>query len=122
MRTTSFGELCTLEGNKFWFYSLVCSIAWGVWEACGTYGEMEVKEGKEEKVEVEKRLEEMKTARKAKRKRIVLKIVSDGFDLFVPGHVTGWISTSPATTGMASVVSTLLSSRAIWEQMGQSSK
>jgi len=122
VRTTSFGEMCTLEGNKFWFYSLVCSIAWGVWEVWGTYGEMEVVEkGKEEEVEVEKRLANMKTARGAKRKRIVLKIVSDGFDLFVPGHVTGWIATSPATAGMASVVSTLLSSRDIWERMVQSS-
>ena len=45
------------------------------------------------------------------------RIVSDCFDLLIPGHVTGWITTSTAAVGFASVVSTTLSSKDIWDRL-----
>ena len=47
------------------------------------------------------------------------RLVSDCFDLFIPGHVTGWISTNMATVGFATVVSTVLSSKDIWVRLSE---
>jgi hypothetical protein len=51
-------------------------------------------------------------------KGVKRKLVSDCFDLFIPGHVTGYLPTSTATVGVASAVSTVLSSKDIWDRMG----
>jgi hypothetical protein len=43
--------------------------------------------------------------------------VSDGFDLFVPGSVTGWLPTPPAFVAFATIISTVLSSKDIWDRL-----
>jgi hypothetical protein len=46
-------------------------------------------------------------------------IVTDASDLFLPGAVTGWLATGPVTVGVATVVSTVLSSKDIWDKYGR---
>lgn len=51
------------------------------------------------------------------RQRVKRGIVSDCFDLFIPGSVVGWISASSATVGYVTVISTVLSSKDIWDRL-----
>jgi hypothetical protein len=59
-----------------------------------------------------------KNAKEAKENRLrgaKRRLISDGFDLFVPGSVTGWVPASPAVVGFATIISTVLSSKEIWD-------
>jgi hypothetical protein len=105
-------EMCLLEGNRFWFYSLVCSILSGV---CQLYtGGGELKGGSGEKSDAKKGVGR---AQKETLERIKRRMVADSFDLFIPGFVTGWIVTTHAFVGFAGAVSTVLSSKDIWDRL-----
>lgn len=123
---TPLARTCLLEGNRFWFYSLVFSIAWGFLQLLDAGPESRMppvaKDG--EKVIAESSSdEEIKTKleveekRKRKMDAIKRKLVIDGFDLLSPGFVTGWINTSASVVGFSSVVSTVLSSKEIWDRL-----
>lgn len=94
-----------LEGNRFWFYSLVCSLLKGLMEI---YGQ------KKEIVKINEKKVTVKTGKKGLKRRLI----SDSFDLLIPGSVTGWIYTPMGIVGCAGVVSTVLSSKDIWDGLG----
>ncbi|KAG4031151.1 hypothetical protein MFRU_010g02760 [Monilinia fructicola] len=50
--------------------------------------------------------------------KILLKIIENAADLIIPGAVTGWIITDPGIIGVATVISTVLSSGEIWRRVG----
>jgi hypothetical protein len=93
-----------LEANKFWFYSLLFSLASCLLQVY--------------------RLRSLPTpagatARSKARSNIlpwplVRQVLTDACDLLIPGSITGWARTSPAIVGLATVVSTLLASEEIW--------
>jgi len=102
------------EANQFWFYSLVCSIILGAYSLYTSTQDPTtsgVGKGKD------KRESEDEKVRKEKRRRVKTRLVADGFDLLIPGFVTGWIRTTPAVVGFASATSTVLSSKDIWDRM-----
>jgi len=123
-----------LEANRFWFYSLVFSI-FGGWVELRSGGGGKKEAGKKavrvgEKVNggaspivkgVNRKGEETRgdraAAAAAEKHRTRRRLVADCFDLLIPGHVTGWISTGPSVVGCASVISTLLSSKDIWDRL-----
>lgn len=112
MWPSSWAEACLVEGNKFWFYSLVCSILLGVLQLNSGSGEVEGKssdktKGKRQGVQVQKK--EMNGVRR--------RMVADCFDLFLPGFVTGWLVTTHAFVGFAGAVSTILTSKDIWDRL-----
>lgn len=118
-----------IEANKFWFYSLVFSILWGVFQLLyRDFGEQAPKtpSGKSPEKAHGRRAVNPKVGgdRKGARRvvseehqRVKRGIVSDCFDLFIPGSVLGWISASSATVGYATVISTVLSSKDIWDRL-----
>lgn len=96
--STPWGPRVLLEANKFWFYSLLFSLAGSLLLAFyipstsrGSKAKSTVKSGV-----------------------LVKKIVTDACDLLIPGSITGWARTSPAIVGVATVVSTVLGSEEIW--------
>jgi hypothetical protein len=114
-----------LEANKFWFYSLVFSILWGVLQLWyGDFGDQSPKgpSGKSFE-EIKGQRASNPTDKRARgvvseeRKRVKRRIVSDCFDLLIPGSVVGWISTTSAIVGFATVISTVLSSKDIWDRL-----
>lgn len=107
-------ELFTLEGNKLWFYSLVCSILLGWLQLYA--GDVEVKGGTDKKAKGKKHSVQ---ARKKGLGGVKRRMVVDGFDLFIPGFVTGWIVTTHAFVGFAGAISTVLSSKDIWDRLQQ---
>lgn len=181
---SQFAEKCLLEGNKFWFYSLLCSIILGglqLWDssldeefekekergmivevdkelpplplsakkrrnAAGkdggsdfdptsttkkkirtttlpvqtitlTFSSSDEKRRKAPKSSPNRKAIEAEINEKIERRLIRRGVVADLFDLFVPGNVTGWIRTGPTVVGCATVVSTLLGLKGIWEKM-----
>ncbi|CZS95951.1 uncharacterized protein RAG0_05424 [Rhynchosporium agropyri] len=124
---TPLARTCMLEGNKFWFYSLICSILGGLLQFVdvaarthdvkGMDGD-EQKSGNESSSEREgKDKQSLDLDRGKKMDTIKRKLVIDGLDLLSPGFVTGWISTSASVVGFSSVLSTLLSSKEIWDRL-----
>jgi hypothetical protein len=105
-------ETCLLEGNKFWFYSLVCSIFLGGLQLYAGGGEAKV--GNSEKTKGKK---QGLKAQQQKLSGIKRRMIVDSFDLFIPGFVTGWIVTTHAFVGFAGAVSTVLSTKDIWDRM-----
>jgi hypothetical protein len=106
-----------LEANRFWFYSLVCSILGGLIQL---FGGLEAEGGNGKSGEKREALTAHKTMKGAISKSlqgVKRRLVSDCFDLLIPGQVTGWISTSTATVGFATVMSTVLSSKDIWDRL-----
>jgi hypothetical protein len=105
-------EACLVEGNKFWFYSLVCSILLGALQLKSASGEVEGQssersKGKKQGVLIRKR--DLDGVRR--------RMMADCFDLFLPGFVTGWLVTTHAFVGFAGAVSTILTSKDIWDKL-----
>jgi hypothetical protein len=105
-------EACLIEGNKFWFYSLVCSILLGALQLNSARGEVEEQssvrsKGKKNGVKVQKK--DLDGVRR--------RMIADCFDLFLPGFVTGWLMTTHAFVGFAGAVSTILTLKDIWDKL-----
>jgi hypothetical protein len=118
-----------IEANKLWFYSLAFSILWGMFQLLyKDFGEQALKltPGKSPEKANGRRAAvptvggDRKGARSVvseERQRVIRGIVSDFFDLFIPGSVLGWISVTSATVGYATVISTVLSFKDIWDRL-----
>jgi hypothetical protein len=118
-----------IEANKFWFYSLVFSILWGVFQLLyRDFCEQAPKtpSGKNPEKTNGKRAANPKLGGDQKRERSAVSgehrrvkrgIVTDCFDLIIPGSVVGWISASSAVVGYATIISTVLSSKEIWDRL-----
>jgi hypothetical protein len=110
--SSTWAEACLLEGNKFWFCSLVCSILLGALQL--NVGRGKVKGERGEKPKGKKQgAQTQRTYLVGIRRRMV----ADSFDLFIPGFVTGWLVTTHAFVGFAGAVSTILSSKDIWDRL-----
>lgn len=118
---TPWAQMCLLEANKLWFYSLVCSIL----AACVPIFAGDVEKEKSKTVSggaVKTRSQRAKDAEKVRAASktdwglFTRKLVTDGCDLLIPGFITGWLVTSPVIVGVATVVSTTLSSKDIWDK------
>ncbi|KAH6723997.1 peroxisomal biogenesis factor 11 [Leptodontidium sp. 2 PMI_412] len=114
---TALAKTCLLEGNKFWFYSLVCSIIWGLLQLVDVSSERYVDEDESSSETEVKARHQFELKRKRRMDAIKTRLVIDGFDLLTPGFVTGWIRTSISVVGFSSVVSTVLSLREIWDRL-----
>lgn len=106
-----------VEANRLWFYSLLFSITQESTQFFSMEGgnlravDANVKVGPHIRTAGEQ-------SRAKERRRILFRgLLTDFFDLFIPGHVTGWIYTSSAFVGFASAVSTLLASKSIWDRL-----
>jgi Peroxisomal biogenesis factor 11 (PEX11) len=110
--SSPWAEACLVEGNKFWFYSLVCSILLGVVQLYDGRGEVKSESGEKGKSK-----KQGVQAHKEKLSGIKRRMMVDCFDLFIPGFVTGWLVTTQAFVGFAGAVSTVLSSKDIWDRL-----
>jgi hypothetical protein len=124
--TSPWAEFLMVEGNKFWFYALIVSIfgeLYELWYVCfsGSQPAATTKSRTSEKSSTASSKEKTKRQweKRSKIKGIALRIVADATDLFVPGAVTGWIPMDPGVVGIATMVSTVLSSRDLWERAGR---
>jgi hypothetical protein len=76
-------------------------------------GDMSNEKGSRAEIEAKRKSEAAQRQLEDARRRLV----GDCLDLLSPGNITGWLPTSTAIVGYASVVSTLLSSKDIWDRM-----
>lgn len=112
---TPLAELLMLEANKFWFYSLACSIILHLHTLQRHYV---AKSTKIVVVSVNGQTQPLKASQADWNDSVRFtrrRLISDSADLLIPGHVTGWIKTSMGVVGIASVVSTVLSGKEIWD-------
>ena len=117
--TATWAAQITIEANRLWFYSLVCSLLLCMYSFATLSSIPSVAvESPEKSATSEKvtQLTRQEAARKLlQQKRLLARdAVMYAADLFIPGAVTGWLRTEPAVVGAAMVVSTLLGSEDIW--------
>ncbi|KAI9648936.1 hypothetical protein NHQ30_001502 [Ciborinia camelliae] len=141
--STPWFSTCTLEGNKFWFYSLCISICGELWDLYHyahsathhvTNSPPASKTPEDKTSDAKANLDEERKngqiinktqknphtrTRSRTRSQIILKIIENAADLFIPGAVTGWIVTNAGIVAVATVVSTILSAGEIWERVGE---
>ncbi|ATZ53068.1 hypothetical protein BCIN_08g06790 [Botrytis cinerea B05.10] len=130
---TPWSSTCTLEGNKFWFYSLCISIFGELWDLYhllvnnDTASKSNSQDNSHDSDLATKSADTTqivmgqseKNKKKGKSKtQVFLKIFENTADLFLPGAVTGWIVSDRGVVGVATVISTVLSSRDIWRRVG----
>ncbi|RFU28854.1 hypothetical protein B7463_g7497, partial [Scytalidium lignicola] len=106
---TTWAAQCLLEANKFWFYSLVFSIIKSVLGLLNS-GSSTKPNGTNEK-----KGKNSPPVKKTRPNKLVRKLLADGFDLLIPGLVTGWIPTSLLISGYTTVASTILTSMEVWD-------
>ena len=127
---TDWAKICFIEANKLWFYSLLCSIMGSclrLWYYVSVKQSARKAHKCEEKSSNEGRVKlRSQRAKEAEKRgisksylvRLLRSIVMDVSDLFIPGAVTGWLVTSPLTVGVATIISTTISSKDIWDKHG----
>jgi hypothetical protein len=127
---TAWAKMCFIEANKLWFYSLVCSILGSclqLWNTDNGKPSVGKADKSNEKPSSEGGLKTRNQRAKESKKRsksnaqwvrLIRTIVTDVSDLFIPGAVTGWLVTGPVTVGVATIISTMLSSKDIWDKYG----
>ncbi|KAB8295811.1 hypothetical protein EYC80_008633 [Monilinia laxa] len=142
--STPWSSTCILEGNKFWFYSLCISIFGGFVDlfeiyhshdsnhvdadtpdSTSTQNPTTTSQNIEDKPPSIAPISSSEITRpNSKRQKarstteILLKIIENAADLIIPGAVTGWIITDAGIIGVATVISTVLSSGEIWRRVG----
>jgi len=118
-------KVLMLEANRFWFYSLIFSMIGGCVQLSRGSSGMEVVamkvRGKKIRNEEAKEADKLQAAVIETRRRVKVKLVTDALDIFVPGHITGWIPTTATTVGLATAISTLLSTKDIWDGLQRES-
>jgi len=113
--TSAWASTCLVTANKYWFYALAFSILRAVLEIFVI--EPRTPKAIESLQAAKKDDEKLRRVDIEKRERVRRRLVADSFDLLIPGSVTGWIPTSPATVGYATVISTLLTAKDIWDKL-----
>ncbi len=71
------------------------------------------------KLKIEIKDEKMKPEKdtRMKNRGVQRKLLADCADILIPGHITGWVSTSSVVVGWATAISSLLGLMEIWERM-----
>ena len=135
-----------LEANKFWFYSLLCSVmlvrllltlipylfqpvfvevpvttVLTCWQGC-----LQLSRSGEEKllpnrsrIQKSADAETLDCSTKDNKQRIKRRLVTDCLDLLVPGSATGWIPVNPILVGFVSVLSTNLAFKDVWDNISR---
>lgn len=127
----TWAERCLLEANKFWFYSLVCSIGLGLLDtlrlralpAAHAQDQQEPHEmsksetaipGKDKHANPDPKATTTDELLASKSSLLRQKILADACDLLLPGTAVGWIQASPLSVGIAMAVSSYITSVEVW--------
>jgi hypothetical protein len=119
-----FARTCQMEGNKFWFYSLLCSIVLHLRFLFSPNVPPPVPPKTRTASPKRPTVGKVRESQEGQRKRshektlVLRRLIADCCDLLVPGLVVGWIETSLLMTGYAGAISSLLGLWEIWEKLG----
>jgi hypothetical protein len=120
-----FALVCQVEGNKFWFYSLLCSITLHLLTLLTPKDPPppppKLRASSPKKSSSKKVQEHQKALKKRRYERPLVKrrLVADCCDLLIPGLVVGWIQVSVLVMGYAGVLSSLLGLWEIWGKLSE---
>jgi hypothetical protein len=134
IRKTTWAPVVFGEAMRFWFFSLCFSLAISSLQLFDLYSALPTpilagrakaegkSKGKADDTNVAEKSDDTAVRAQAhefavQRRNIMRRLVTDACDLLIPGATTGWIVSSSATVGMASVVSTVLPSMDIWARV-----
>lgn len=112
---TPLAEDLMLYANKFWFYSVLCSLIVHLYTLHRHYRMTASKPAIGSLNGAVQSRHSAQNFRDDSIRGTKSRLISDSADLLIPGHVTGWIKTSMGVVGIASVVSSVLSGKEIWD-------
>ncbi|KAK4166429.1 peroxisomal biogenesis factor 11-domain-containing protein [Cladorrhinum sp. PSN259] len=109
-----------VEGQRFWFFSLLCGIVLGVvrlWNLRADKTEKGViKEGEKTEEAVQRR--KILADRRKKKTKLTKRLLADLMDLAGPGKVVGWVPVDDGVVGLLMLASTWLTGMEVWERCG----
>lgn len=116
-----------VEGQRFWFLSLVCGILLGLirlWKLRDGGKGGKVKGEKKDVTEKRKPKDDSEIRRKRKEERgkmrkLWRRLVADVMDLAGPGKVVGWVPVDSGVVGLLTLGSTWLTGMEVWERCGR---
>ncbi|KAH6617897.1 peroxisomal biogenesis factor 11-domain-containing protein [Chaetomium sp. MPI-SDFR-AT-0129] len=107
-----------LDGQRFWFVSLVCGIVGGVVKLMvSETGGQEGGSGGKEDGDGKGKEGSVKSVQK--KWKVLRRVVADMMDLAVPGSAVGWVPLSPGMVGVLMFGSTVLTGLEVWERCGR---
>lgn len=118
-----------LEANKFWFFSILCSILAGffrLWQISRSSSivNVEVKEVTEEDLPKNEGARKLTVPAPKEQllesgnyEPIIRRLAIDFCDLSIPGFATGWAKSTPMIVGIGSATSAVLASIDIWNRV-----
>ncbi|OXV09476.1 hypothetical protein Egran_02763 [Elaphomyces granulatus] len=112
---TTWGRDILIEANRFWFYSLILSLCCSLW-TLSPRSNISNRRSSSDHSTTEKTQQPDEKEKQPSSAPVVKQIVVDSFDLLIPGAFVGWIAASPVQVGLATIISTVVTSRDIWIQ------
>ncbi|KAI0849690.1 peroxisomal biogenesis factor 11 [Daldinia vernicosa] len=117
----------TVEGQRFWLFSLVCSAVYNILEISFTLSsapppapaEKAAASSEKKAASREKRKQEPKQEITTKVYKLGRGATASILDIVLPGSVVGWIKADPGTVGIAMFATTILTSMDVWERCGR---
>ncbi|KAF3062132.1 putative ex11b-like protein [Daldinia childiae] len=115
----------TVEGQRFWLFSLVCSAVYSILEVSFTLSSAppapteKAASSEKKATSREKRKQEPKQEITTKVYKLGRGATASILDIVLPGSVVGWIKADPGTVGLAMFVTTILTSMDVWERCGR---
>lgn len=106
-----------LDGQRFWFVSLVCGIVGGVVRLMVNEAGGQGEEGGNGDGDRKGKQGSVKSVQK--KRKVLRRVVADVMDLAVPGSAVGWVPLSPGTVGVLMFGSTVLTGLEVWERCGR---
>ncbi|KAI1651086.1 peroxisomal biogenesis factor 11, partial [Daldinia loculata] len=115
----------TVEGQRFWLFSLVCSAVYNILEISFTLSSAPPAPT-EKAASSEKKASSREKRKQEPKQEITTKVFKLGrgatasiLDIVLPGSVVGWIKADPGTVGLVTFVTTILTSMDVWERCGR---
>ncbi|KAI8959344.1 peroxisomal biogenesis factor 11 [Daldinia sp. FL1419] len=113
----------TIEAQRFWLFSLVCSAVYNALEITFTLSSgpptptKKAATSEKKGASREKRKQEQEVSTKLY--KLGRGAAASVLDIVLPGSVVGWVKADPGTVGLAMFVTTILTSMDVWERCGR---
>ncbi|OTB13317.1 hypothetical protein K445DRAFT_320166 [Daldinia sp. EC12] len=116
----------SLEAQRFWLFSLVCSAVYNVLEISFTLSAAAPPSSTGKGASSEKKTASQEKRKLEQKREFTTKVYKLGrgataslLDIVLPGTTVGWVKAEPGTVGLAMFVTTILTMMDVWERCGR---
>ncbi|KAI1472911.1 peroxisomal biogenesis factor 11 [Daldinia caldariorum] len=116
----------SVEAQRFWLFSLVCSAVYSVLEISFTLSAAAAAQPAPASKGAASEKKKVAGSQEKRKREVTTKVYKLGrgataslLDIFLPGTAVGWVKAEPGTVGLAMFVTTILTMMDVWERCGR---